>query len=47
MSRRAEALAERIEKGAEGLAAFAEKLSDADWKKVTSAEKWPSSCRLT
>ncbi len=34
MSRRAEALAERIEKGAEGLAAFADTLSDTDWKKV-------------
>jgi hypothetical protein len=34
MSRRAEALAERIEKGAEGLAAFAERLTEAEWKKV-------------
>ena len=30
--RRAEALAARIEKGADELAAFAEKLSDADWR---------------
>ena len=30
--RRAEALAARIEKGAEELAAFAEKLSDAEWR---------------
>src|SRR4029453_2157564 len=32
MSRRAELLAARIEEGANGLAAFAEKLSDAEWK---------------
>jgi hypothetical protein len=32
MSRRAELLAARIEEGANGLAAFAEKLSEADWK---------------
>jgi len=32
MSRRAELLAARIEEGANGLAAFAEKLTDADWK---------------
>jgi hypothetical protein len=31
MSRRAELLAGRIEEGAAGLAAFAEKLSDAEW----------------
>ena len=31
MSRRAELLAHRIEEGAAGLAAFAEKLSDAEW----------------
>jgi hypothetical protein len=31
MSRRAELLAARIEEGAAGLAAFAEKLSDAEW----------------
>jgi len=31
MSRRAELLADRIEEGAAGLAAFAEKLSDAEW----------------
>jgi hypothetical protein len=36
-SRRAEALAERIERGAEGLAAFAETLSDAEWKAPISA----------
>ena len=33
MSRRAEVLATRIEQGSAGLAAFAEKLSDADWRK--------------
>src|SRR5262245_44318027 len=32
MSRRAELLAARIEEGANGLAAFAEKLTEADWK---------------
>jgi hypothetical protein len=32
MSRRAESLAARIEEGASGLAAFAEKLSDKDWQ---------------
>ena len=31
MSRRAEALADRIERGAQALAAFAETLSDAEW----------------
>ncbi len=33
MGRRAESLADRIEKGAAGLAAFVEGLSDADWRK--------------
>jgi hypothetical protein len=32
MSRRAEALADRIEEGAAGLAAFAEGLSEAEWR---------------
>ena len=32
MSRRAESLADRIEEGAAGLAAFAERLSDAEWR---------------
>jgi hypothetical protein len=36
MSRRAELLAARIEEGAAGLAAFAEGLSDAEWKMPTS-----------
>jgi hypothetical protein len=35
--RRAELLANRIEEGAAGLAAFAEKLSDAEWHKPMSA----------
>jgi len=33
MGRRAESLADRIEEGAAGLAAFAEGLSDAEWSK--------------
>jgi len=41
MGARAEALAKQFEaKVQEATGAF-EKLSDADWKKVTSAEKWP------
>ena len=32
MSRRAELLANRIEEGSAGLAAFAEGLSDAEWE---------------
>ncbi|HEY6066754.1 MAG TPA: DinB family protein [Thermoanaerobaculia bacterium] len=32
MGRRSEALADRIEEGATALAAYAERLSDADWK---------------
>jgi hypothetical protein len=39
MSRRADLLAERIEKGAAELAAFAEKLSDAEWKTPMSGGK--------
>jgi hypothetical protein len=34
MSRRAEALAQRIEQGAEALAGYAEGLSDAQWRSV-------------
>ena len=37
MGRRAELLADRIEKGADGLAAFAEGLSDAEWRTPTSS----------
>ena len=33
MSKRAETLAARIEEGAKGLAAFVEKLTDAEWRK--------------
>ncbi|HKV47585.1 MAG TPA: hypothetical protein VJN69_05795, partial [Candidatus Acidoferrales bacterium] len=36
MSRRAQALAERLEDGAASLAAFAEGLSDAEWNTATS-----------
>src|SRR5882724_7789964 len=36
--RRAEALANRIEEGAAGLAAFAEDLSEADWRTPMSAK---------
>ncbi len=36
MSRRAEAIAARIEEGAAGLAAFVEGLSDAQWRTPTS-----------
>ena len=36
MSRRADALAARIEEGAAGLAAFADSLSDAEWRTPTS-----------
>ena len=37
MGRRAESLAARVEEGATGLAAFCEKLSEAEWKTPTSA----------
>jgi len=37
MSRRSESLAARIEEGAAGLAAFAEGLSDAEWRTPTSS----------
>ncbi len=36
MSRRAESLADRIEEGATGLAAFAERLSEAEWRTPVS-----------
>ena len=36
MSRRAESLADRIEEGAAGLAAFAEGLSEEEWRKPAS-----------
>ena len=40
MSARAEALAKRFEGRAAELGHTIERLTDADWKKVTSAEKW-------
>jgi hypothetical protein len=42
MSRRAESLASRIEEGAAGLAAFADTLSDAEWRTpVTATDRRP------
>ena len=41
MGERAEGLAKKFESKAGELSSVLEKLSDADWKKVTSAEKWP------
>jgi len=41
MSARAESLAKKYEAKAAELTATIQKLSDADWKKVTAAEKWP------
>lgn len=41
MSAQAESLAKTFEARAADMTATIEKLSDADWKKVTSAEKWP------
>ena len=41
MGARAESLAKKYEAKAAELAATIQKLSDADWKKVTTAEKWP------
>jgi hypothetical protein len=40
MAARSEALARQFEGKAQEAAAEIEKLSDADWKKVTAAEKW-------
>jgi hypothetical protein len=40
MSARAESLAKQFEGRAVDMTAAIEKLTDADWKKVTSAEKW-------
>jgi hypothetical protein len=39
MSKRAYAIADRIEQGAEALAAFVEGFSDAEWKKVIPGEE--------
>jgi hypothetical protein len=41
MGAKGEALAKKFEAKAQEATAVFEKLSDADWKKVTSAEKWP------
>ena len=41
MGAKGEALAKKFEAKAQEVTAVIEKLSDADWKKVTSAEKWP------
>ena len=38
MGQRSNAIADRIEQGAKGLAAYAEGLSDADWKKVVKPD---------
>jgi hypothetical protein len=40
MGARGEALAKQFEAKAQEATALLEKLSDADWKKVTEAEKW-------
>ncbi len=41
MSARAETLAKQFEARVAEMTAAIEKLTDADWKKITSAEKWP------
>jgi hypothetical protein len=41
MGAKGEALAKQFEAKAKDAAATLDKLSDADWKKVTEAEKWP------
>ncbi len=41
MGARAEALAKLFETKAQEATAVIERLSDADWKKATAAEKWP------
>lgn len=41
MGARAEALANQFEAKVNEATAVLERLSDADWKKTTSAEKWP------
>jgi len=41
MGARAEALAKQFETKAQEAATVIERLSDADWKKATGAEKWP------
>jgi DinB family protein len=41
MATKAETLAKQFETKVQEATSTIEKLSDADWKKVTSAEKWP------
>ena len=41
MGARAEAIAKKFEARVDEATAVFERLSDADWKKVTAAEKWP------
>ena len=41
MGAKTEALAKQFEAKAQEFTGVLEKLSDADWKKVTAAEKWP------
>lgn len=41
MGARAETLAKKFEAKAQEAAAVIERVSDADWKKVTASEKWP------
>ena len=41
MGARSDALAEQFEAKVQEAVAVCEQLSDADWKKVTEAEKWP------
>ncbi len=41
MGAKAEALAKQFEAKVQEATAVLDKVSDADWKKVTSAEKWP------
>ena len=41
MGARSDTLAKQFEAKAGEFTAVVEKLSDADWKKVTTAEKWP------
>jgi hypothetical protein len=41
MGAKGEALAKQFEAKAQEATGVMEKLSDADWKKVTAAEKWP------
>ena len=41
MGARAESLAQQFESKAAEMTAVINRLSDADWKKTTAAEKWP------